>query len=93
MEGRLYELLTLAAQKLITIRGPIWSSYESGADVAAKVLDCRDAIAQDARSAEAMDALMQIFAPTCDWDDVVADNQLANAIFERLKAHQAKESG
>jgi hypothetical protein len=88
---QLCRLLTVAAEKLAAVQGPIWSSYDSGADIAKFVLECRDAIEQRTITLPQKEELWGIFAPTCDWDDVVGDVQLGNAVFELLERLYRKE--
>lgn len=80
----LVRLLLISAGKLAAVRGPIWSSYDSGADLAGFVLGCRSKIAQGAIESDQARELWAIFAPTCDWDDVVGDSRLGDAIFTLL---------
>jgi hypothetical protein len=82
---RLCRLLTAAADELTTIRGPIWSSYASGPALAEFIRACKDEIEQGTISKAQKRELWGIFAPTSDWDDVVGDVWLGNAIFELLE--------
>jgi hypothetical protein len=83
-EAELARLLLIAAEKLAAVQGPIWSSYNSGADLASFVRDCRDKITQGAIEPDQARELWGIFAPTCDWDDVVGKVQLGDSIFKLL---------
>jgi hypothetical protein len=77
---KLCRLLTVAAKKLAAVRGPIWSSYHSGADIAKFLLECRDAINQGTITLDQKNELWGIFLPTSDWDDVVGDARLGTEI-------------
>jgi len=77
-------LLVAAAEKLAAVRGPIWSSYDSGHDIANYVLECRNALEQGTITLAQKKELWGIFAPTCDWDDVVGDANMGNLVFELL---------
>jgi hypothetical protein len=77
---KLCRLLTIAAKKLEAVRGPIWSSYHSGADIAKFVLECRDAINGGTITLDQKKELRGVFLPTCDWDDVVGDAYLGTEI-------------
>lgn len=78
----LISLLSEAAEKLAAVEGSIWSSYNTGADIAKFVLECRAAIEAKTLSLPQKRELWGIFAPTCDWDDVVGDCDLGNRVFE-----------
>jgi hypothetical protein len=78
-------LLVTAAEKLAAVQGPIWSAYDSGRDIADFVLECRTAIEQETITLAQKKELWRIFAPTCDWDDVVGDVNQGNAVFELLE--------
>jgi hypothetical protein len=88
---KLCRLLTTAAEKLAAVRGPIWSSYNSEADIATFVLECRAAIERGTLTLAQKMELWGFFAPTCDWDDVVRHVHLGNAIFELLQKLYWKE--
>jgi len=83
-EQQLCELLVAAAARFAARTGPIWSNYESGSVIASFVLECRDRIANGALAQDQKRKLWTIFAPTCDWDDVVGDVELGNAVFGLL---------
>ena len=83
---KLVRMLVTAAARLEAVQGPIWSSYESGRDIAGFVLECKNAIEQGTITLAQKRKLWTIFAPTCDWDDVVGDVILGNAIFEILES-------
>jgi hypothetical protein len=80
----LRRLLVTAAEKLAAVQGPIWSSYDSGRDIANFVLECRNAVEQRTITLAQKKELWGIFAPTCDWDDVVGDVNLGHAVFDLL---------
>src|SRR4051812_2562648 len=81
----LTQLLTNAAAILAAIEGPIWSSYKTGSDMATAVLGCLDGLRRDAITSSQLQTLTNIFAPTCDWDDVGGDSALGNQIFALLE--------
>jgi hypothetical protein len=90
---RLCELLVTAAFRFYAVgAGPIWSSYESGWDIGNFVNGCRNAILDGNISFAQKRELWKIFAPTCDWDDVIGDVQLGNEIFEILDKLYGEES-
>ena len=74
-------LLLVAAEEFAARQELIWSSYDSGSDIARVVLDCRKGIEQGTITLAQKKELWRIFAPTCDWDDVVGDVDLGNEIF------------
>jgi hypothetical protein len=88
---RLCRLLGTAARKLVGIRGSIWSSYDSGPHIAKFVLECKDGIEQGTIGLAEKRELWGIFAPTCDWDDVVGDADLGDRIFSLLDKLYGKE--
>ena len=81
---RLSGLLRLAAEKLASLHGPIWSSFDSGPEIAEFVSQCRLAIESGSLAEPQKTRLWQIFAPTGYWDDIMDDQELANAIFSLL---------
>jgi hypothetical protein len=89
---KLCSVLMVAAEKLATVEGPIWSSYKSGADIAKFVLECRQAVERGIMTASQQHDLWVLFAPTCDWDDVVGEVALANEIFCILDRLYGKDS-
>jgi hypothetical protein len=92
----LVRLLEGAAKQLAAVEGPIWSSYESGADIAKFVRECAAAIEQEAITLSQKRELWGIFAPTCDWDDVVGDCNTGNRVFalvDTLYGHEVKGEG
>ena len=83
-EREVARLLRLAADKLSAVHGPIWSLYESGPELGSFVLGCAAAVERgDIQPAQRRE-LWMVFAPTCDWDDVVGNLELGNAVFELL---------
>ena len=85
LEGRLLRLLAIAEGRFRALgSGPVWSSYESGAALADFVACARAKIKDGTISPAEKSELWGIFAPTCDWDDTVADVQLGNDIFSIL---------
>ena len=80
----LCRLLVAAAEKLAAVQGPIWSSYESGVDIADFVVECQIAIEHGGMTLNQKRELWGIFAPTCDWDDVVGEVDLGNEVFSLL---------
>jgi hypothetical protein len=81
---QLSRLLIAAAQEVAVIQGPILSSYKTGAEMAKFILDCRDGVKQGTIMVAQKRRLWEIFAPTCDWDDVGGDASLANEVFSLL---------
>jgi hypothetical protein len=82
---KLCRLLAIAAERFAAIDGPIWSSYDSGRAIAEFVVECGTAIERGTVTLEQKRGLWAIFAPTCDWDDVVGDVRLGNEIFEHIE--------
>jgi hypothetical protein len=82
--ARLCGLLVEAASKLVAIQGPIWSSYDSGAKIADFVIECKKAVETDTITTSQKRELWSIFAPTCDWDDVVGDVLLGEEVYTLL---------
>ena len=80
-EDDLLPLLAVAADKFAARKGPIWSEYSSGEELAQTVRDCMDCIRGGTLEQNRKKQLWLIFAPTCDWDDVVGDAELGNQIF------------
>lgn len=81
----LLRLLVAAESKLRALGDqPIWSSYESGPAIADFVAHARMQIENDTITQAEKSELWGIFAPTCDWDDVIGDVQLGNDIFSIL---------
>jgi hypothetical protein len=83
-EEELVRLLLIASVRLAEIRGPIWSSYPSGTALAGFTLYRRSQIARGTIESDQARELWGIFAPTSDWDDVVGDARLGDAIFTLL---------
>jgi len=83
-EHHLCELLDIASAKFAARTGPIWSDYDSGAEIAAFVLKCKIGIENGTFDQGQARKLWTLFAPTCDWDDVIGDVELGNEIFEIL---------
>src|SRR5438445_2326876 len=88
---KLCRLLVTAAEKLAAVQWPIWSSYDSGRDIANFVLECSNAIEQGTVALTQKKELWGIFAPTCDWDDVGGEVKLGNTVFELLESHYREE--
>jgi len=81
----LCNLLEEAACKLDSFgKGPVWSSYESGGEMAKFLRNRIIDIENDYISREYQKELWGIFAPTCDWDDTTGDVNLGNHIFELI---------
>ena len=76
--------LEAAAAKLVAIRGEIWSSYDSGQQIADFIRNCLDEIRDNTLSVEKKKELWGIFAPTSDWDDVVGDVAFGEEVFSLL---------
>lgn len=85
-EEKLCELLGVAATRFEALGNrPIWSSYDSGINLAQFVRDRIVEIREDNISLDNKKELWSIFAPTSDWDDTVGDLQLGEEIFQVLK--------
>jgi hypothetical protein len=81
----LLSLLKRAEEKLRAIGSrPIPSSYDSAPAIADVLAAARVKIAAGDVDVATQKELWGIFAPTCDWDDVIGDVDLGNAIFEIL---------
>ena len=80
----LLPLRTVAAEKLAAVQGPIWSSYDSGEEIAEFVLECKAAIERGTITLAQKRELWGIFAPTCDWDDVVGDCDIGDQVFSLI---------
>jgi hypothetical protein len=78
---KLDNLLLVAAQHLARIDGPIYSTFSSGAEMAAFVLACRDSLAHGQLTQIQKRELWKFFAPTSEWDDVDGDVALGNEIY------------
>jgi hypothetical protein len=76
--------LEIAASRFAAVEGPIWSSYGSGPEIAQYILSCLDGIRNDTATVEQKKELWGIFAPTCDWDDIVGEPALGEAVFQML---------
>lgn len=63
--------LKIASTRLSAVNGSIWSSYDSGTDIAQFILSCLSGIRAGILTLEQKKELWGIFAPTSDWDDVV----------------------
>ena len=83
-EADLCRLLATAAERLAAVTGPVWSRYDSGPALAEFVLRCRSEIADGTIGPADRRELWTVFAPTCDWDDVVGDVALGNEVFDLL---------
>jgi hypothetical protein len=84
-EDELLPLLKIAADKFAARKGPIWSDYSSGEELAQVVRNCMDCIRAGTLDQKQKKQICLIFAPTCDWDDVVGDVELGNEIFTILQ--------
>ena len=86
-ESELLNLLSRAEAEFRHLEGkPIWSSYSSGPEIADLISSARGQIQAGSLAHETSRELWSIFAPTCDWDDVIGDVDLGNAIFEILNS-------
>lgn len=85
LESDLLVLLAQAEDKFRQVGNkPIWSSYASGPEIANLISSACSQIEAGHIDNETSKKLWTIFAPTCDWDDVIGDVVLGNAIFEIL---------
>ncbi len=92
-EERLVEMLAVAAEKLAMRSESILSEYASGKEIAQFVRECIELIRADDLDSDRKPKLWTIFAPTCDWDDVIGDLELGHQIFEILsEVRRARES-
>lgn len=83
--NQLLRLLVVAEMKLRALGDkPVWSSYDSGPAIAEFVAHARQQIANDVITQSEKAELWGLFAPTCDWDDVIGDVELGNDIFAIL---------
>lgn len=64
----------------------IWSSYASGPAIADFIASARLRIEAGTVDETTGRELWGIFAPTCDWDDIIGDVALGEAIFEIVDA-------
>jgi len=80
----LCNLLATAAEKLAAVRGPIWSSYESGEAIAKFVLMCKARIDSGTIDLAEKRELWGLFAPTCDWDNIIDDAAFGQEIFDQV---------
>ena len=62
----------------------IMSEYESGPAIADLLVSASGEIEKGAMTEATLNRLWGIFAPTCDWDDVIGDVELGHEIFEIL---------
>jgi len=84
-ERRLLRLLAIAAETFAARTGPIWSTkYSSGEEIAQFVRECVKSIRAGTCDQGRKLELMTIFAPTCDWDDIVGDVELGNQVYSSL---------
>jgi hypothetical protein len=93
-DGNLRHLLTKAARRLAAVRGPIWSEYDSGFEVAQFVRQCRDDIEHGTLAAFQGRELWRIFARNHDWDRITGDVELGNEVFrlvDKLFGDEVKE--
>ena len=82
---RLLKQLATAESKLRDLGDkPVWSAYESGRAMADFISHARDQIEKGTLTQADKSELWGIFAPTCDWDDVIGDPDLGNDIFSML---------
>ncbi len=77
-------LLAVAADKFAARTEPILSEYSSAEEIAKFVRNCMERIRAGNLDRDGKDELLRIFAPTCDWDDVVGDVELGNQVFSSL---------
>jgi hypothetical protein len=85
-EEKLCSLLGIAATKFEELGNkPVWSSYDSGIDLARFVRDRISEIRGGNISFDNKQKLWYIFAPTMDWDDTVGDCALGDEIFQLLE--------
>jgi hypothetical protein len=74
----------------------VWSSYDSGTALAEFVARARRLLEAETIDPSTLDELWCVFAPTSDWDDVVGDVNLGQAVFgalERVYGPRASSSG
>ena len=62
----------------------VWSRYDSSRAIADFIRARIPEIKARTVSKDHQKELWTIFAPTCDWDDIVRDVDLGNAVFELL---------
>lgn len=91
--AKLIPLLREAERRLRPLgEAPLWSSYDSGSAIADFVaMACEQLQAGDI-SDDVHKELWRIFAPTCDWDDVIGDVDLGNAIFDLIEQTRRRDS-
>ena len=79
--------LLLKAEKRLRAIGdePVWSCYGSGSALADFVARARNLHETDVLDHSTLEELWCVFAPTCDWDDVVGDVGLGQAVFESIE--------
>jgi hypothetical protein len=82
---RLRQLLAAAVRRLAAVRGPINSDYETGAEMAQFVLECKKRIEHGSLDTAQLQELWRIFALAGDWDNVVGDVELGNEVFVLLQ--------
>jgi|GEM_PF-1888078 len=83
---RLCSKLEQAAVVLDTLGdGPIWPDYDSAPALAEFIRSLICKIEDGSISREEKKTLWNIFAPTCDWDDIVADVQLGECVFDLVE--------
>ncbi|MCP4592343.1 MAG: hypothetical protein GY842_16545 [bacterium] len=91
---RLCGLLLKAERRLRALGDkPVWSSYGSGPAIGDFVARARHLIEADKIDQATLEELWCIFAPTCDWDDVVGHVGLGQAVFDSLERAYGKRVG
>jgi hypothetical protein len=86
-------LLLEAARRCSAINGPIWSTYESGKEMAGFLIQCQQEMRAGSLTTDQKRRLLVFFSPTCDWDDVGGDSALGNRVFSALERLYANETG
>lgn len=81
---KLLRLLATASRRLAAVREPIRSDYDTGAEMARFVLECKNCIEHGTLDTAQLQELWRIFAPGGDWDNVVGDVELGTEVFALL---------
>jgi hypothetical protein len=84
---KLRRLLAAAARRLAAVRGPIYSDYETGAEMAQFVLECSRRIEHGSLDVAQLQELWRIFTPAGDWDHVVGDVELGTKSSHSSQIH------
>jgi len=84
-------LLDEAVEVLQKIPDGGLTSYDSGKQMAEFIASCRDAIAKGTIDCDHRRKLWDLFAPTCEWDDIGGGVILGNVIFELIDAMYGHE--